>query len=98
MNYALRIKLGLALKMVKVNQDSSFVQTWWDQVPNAIYQVPRPLAFWFQRRRYLNGVDLTLYGHGGHLGHVTISICNKSTPLNLRRRHIKFEFNWPSGF
>ena len=28
MNYALRIKLGLAVKMVKVNPDSSFVHTW----------------------------------------------------------------------
>ena len=28
------------------------------QIPNATYQVPRPLAFWFQRRRYLKGFDL----------------------------------------
>ena len=28
MNYALRMKLGLAVKMVKVKPDSSFVQTW----------------------------------------------------------------------
>ena len=34
----------------------------------------------------------------GHLGHVTINICYKFTPLNLRSRHIRFEFNWPSGF
>ena len=37
-------------------------------------------------------------GRGGHLGHVTINICYKLTPLNLRSRHIKFKFNWPSGF
>ena len=41
---------------------------------------------------------LTLYGHGSHLGHVTINICNKFTPLNLRSEHIKFEFKWSSGF
>ena len=43
-------------------------------------------------------MGLTLYGHGGHLGHVKINICYKFTPLNLRSRHIKLEFNWPSGF
>ena len=40
----------------------------------------------------------TLYGHGRHLGDVTINIWFKFTPLNLRSLHIKFEFNWPSGF
>ena len=40
----------------------------------------------------------TLYGHSGHLDHVTINLCYKFTPLNLRTLHIKFEFNWPSGF
>ena len=27
-------------------------------IPNAIYKVPRPLAFWFQRRRYFKGFYL----------------------------------------
>ena len=27
-------------------------------IPNATYQVPRSLAFWFQRRRYLKGIYL----------------------------------------
>ena len=45
-------------------------------IPNATYQVPRPLVFWFQRRRFLKG--FTLYGHGDHFGHVTIYICFKS--------------------
>ena len=40
----------------------------------------------------------TLCGHGGHLGKVTINICYKFTPLNLWSLHMKFEFNWPSGF
>ena len=30
----------------------------------------------------------TIYGHGGNLGHVTYP----------RRLHIKFGFDWPSGF
>ena len=40
----------------------------------------------------------TIYGHGGHLGHVTrISYINfrSSSP---RRLHIKFGFDRPSGF
>ena len=43
-------------------------------------------------------MGFTLYGHGGHLGHVTIKICCKFTSVNLRSLHMKFEFNWPSGF
>ena len=39
----------------------------------------------------------TLYGHGGHLGDVTINIFYKFTPLNLWSLHMKFEFTWPSG-
>ena len=40
----------------------------------------------------------TIYGRGGHLGHVT-----KLLPTNFRvpypmRFHIKFGFDWPSGF
>ena len=68
----------------------------WTFISNATYQVPRLLAYWFQRRRCLMG--FTLYGHGGHLGHVTIKICCKFTSVNLRSLHMKFEFNWPSGF
>ena len=40
----------------------------------------------------------TLYGHGRHLGDVTINIWYNFTPLNLRILHMKFELNWPSGF
>ena len=40
----------------------------------------------------------TIYGHGGHLGHVTWTICiNFSSPFP-RRLHIKFGFDWPSDF
>ena len=40
----------------------------------------------------------TIYGHGGHLGHVSWTIyANFGSPFP-RRRHIKFGFDWPSGF
>ena len=40
----------------------------------------------------------TIYGHGGHLGHVTWTIyINFGFPFP-RRLHIKFGFDWPSGF
>ena len=40
----------------------------------------------------------TIYGHGGHLGHVTWTIyINFRSPLP-RRLHIKFGFDWPSDF
>ena len=40
----------------------------------------------------------TIYGRGGHLGHVTWTIyTNLGFPFP-RRLHIKFGFDWPSGF
>ena len=39
-----------------------------------------------------------IYGHGGHLGHVTWTIyINFRSPFP-RRLHIKFGFDWPRGF
>ena len=39
-----------------------------------------------------------IYGHGGHLGHVTLTIyINFHSPF-LMMLHIKFGFDWPSGF
>ena len=40
----------------------------------------------------------TIYGHGGHLGHVTRTIYTNFGSPFLRRLHIKFGFDWPSGF
>ena len=40
----------------------------------------------------------TIYGHGGHLGHVTQMSRTKYRSLYPRRLHIKFGFDWPSGF
>ena len=41
---------------------------------------------------------LTIYGRGGHLGHVTrVPRTNFRSPIP-RRLHIKFGFDRPSGF
>ena len=40
----------------------------------------------------------TIYGHGGHRGHVTWIIYTNFNSLFLRRLYMKFEFDWPSGF
>ena len=39
-----------------------------------------------------------IYGHGGHLGHVTWTIYTNLRSPFPRRLHIKFGFDWPSGF
>ena len=40
----------------------------------------------------------TIYEHDGHLGHVTWTIyINFRSPF-LRMLHMKFGFDWPSGF
>ena len=40
----------------------------------------------------------SIYRHGGHLGHVTWTIYVNFLSLLPRRLHIKFGFDWPSGF
>ena len=40
----------------------------------------------------------TIYGHGSHLGHVTWTIYTNFRSPFPRRLHIKFGFDWPSGF
>ena len=42
--------------------------------------------------------DYTIYGHGGHLGHVTWTIYIHFRSPFLRRLYMKFDFDWPSGF
>ena len=65
-------------------------------LPNAIYQVSWKSAHWFWRRRFLK--VLAIYSHGGHLGHVTWTIYIKFRSPFLRMLHMKFGFDWPSGF
>ena len=40
----------------------------------------------------------TIYGHGGHLGHVTWTVCTKFCSPIPWRFHMKFDFDLPSGF
>ena len=39
-----------------------------------------------------------VYGHGGHIGHVTWTVCKHFHSLNPRRLYKKFGYIWPSGF
>ena len=41
--------------------------------------------------------DFTIYGLGGHLGHVIKIFCIHSSQLIIRSLHMKFEFNWANG-
>ena len=40
----------------------------------------------------------TIYGRGGHLGHVTQISRSNFRPRYPGMLHIKFQFDWPSGF
>ena len=40
----------------------------------------------------------TIYGLGGHLGHVTLTICINFCSPYPSGLHMKFGFDWPSGF
>ena len=40
----------------------------------------------------------TINGRGGHLGHVTWTIYTNFGSRFPRRLHIKFGFDWPTGF
>ena len=40
----------------------------------------------------------TIYGHGGHLGHVTWTIYKNFGSPFPRKPHVKFGFDWSSGF
>ena len=44
------------------------------------------------------GRVFTIYGHGGHLGHVNQMPRTKFCSPYPRSLHIKFGFDWPSGF
>ena len=39
-----------------------------------------------------------IYSHGGHLGHVTRTICTNFRSPFLRMLHMKFSIDWLSGF
>ena len=43
-------------------------------------------------------IFFAIYSHGGHLGHVTLTIYTNFHSLFQRMVHIKFGFDWPCGF
>ena len=49
---------------------------------------------------YGSGEDIffSIYGHGCHLGHVTLTIYINFLSPFPRMLHMKFGFDWPSGF
>ena len=49
-----------------------------------------------RRRRFLKG--FTINGRGGHLGHVNRMLSTYFRSPYPMRLHIKFGFDWPSGF
>ena len=40
----------------------------------------------------------TIYGGGGHFGHVTLTIYINFRSPSPRRLHVKFGFDWRNGF
>ena len=42
-------------------------------------------------------IVFTIYGRGGHLGHVTNISCINFGQLIIRSLHVKFELNWANG-
>ena len=40
----------------------------------------------------------SIYSHGGHLGHVTLTIYKNFLSTFPWMLHMKFGFDWPSGF
>ena len=65
-------------------------------IPNATFPVQKHWPFGSREEDILR--VLTLYGRIGQLGHVTINICYKFTPLDLGSLNMKFEFSWPGDF
>ena len=53
-------------------------------------------AIWFQRRNFLE--YLTIYGHGGHLGLMTMTVWTNFQSYKPWKPYMKFGFNGPSSF
>ena len=63
---------------------------------HAKFQNHRPAGSKVRRRRFLK--VFVIYSHGGHLGHVTLTIYATFHSPFLILLHIKFGFDWPSSF
>ena len=62
---------------------------------NVSYQVSRSSVNWFWRRFFK---VFTIYGHGGHLGHVMRTVWTIFRSPDPWRLHMKFGYNWPCSF
>ena len=51
----IRNQTGMAVKRSRSTQIHHLCKLGRAHIPNVTYQVPRPLVFWFQRRRFLKG-------------------------------------------
>ena len=88
--------LTLPWNRSKSTQGHHLYKLWWAGVPEAKYQVSWKSVHRFRRRRFL--MVLSIFEHGGYLGHVTwIIYINFRSPFP-RRLHMKFGFDWSSGF
>ena len=65
-------------------------------IHNTTYQVSRSLVYWFWRRRFFK--VFTIYGHGGHVGHVTQLICINFHSHSPSSFHMNFESKSPNCF
>ena len=66
---------------------------------HAKFQNHRPFGFGENVFCFLCFFNISvIYSHGGHLGHVTMTIYAPFHSLFLRILHIKFGFDWTSGF
>ena len=59
-------------------------------IDNATYQVSRSSINWFWRRRFFK--VFTIYGHNGHLGHVTRTVGTTFRSPDIWRLHMKIGY------
>ena len=86
-------KFDLVVKLVKVDQGSPFIKTLYSLSPRCCmpsFKIIEPPVL---------EIICTIYGYGGHLGHVAWTIyTNFAPPPFPKRLHIKFCFNRLSVF
>ena len=90
-------KFDLSVNKVKVNTGSSFVQTMMGWSPRCYIPSFNEIRLLVPEEKIFKGF-YHICGRGGHLGHVTWTIYTNFGSPYPRRLHIKFGFDWPSGF
>ena len=93
---AMWLNLTLALNRSGSTQGHNLDNLGSTCIDNATYQVSRSSVNWFWRRRFFK--VFTIYGHGGHLGHVTRSVWTTFRSPDPWRLHMNFCYYWPSSF